>query len=120
MKLRILRYGTVGIVSTIIHASSLLVFSQIPVGGGVANLISFVLAFGFSFKAQQFFVFKDRLGNQQLNQLAFFLIFGFNILSALVLGGFLQGNFRVLLPFAPAAINYLIFYVASGLSLFRK
>ncbi|KEF41184.1 MAG: hypothetical protein ER33_12855 [Cyanobium sp. CACIAM 14] len=89
-------------------------------GGGAANLLSFLIAFAFSFKAQQVFTFKDRLGTQQLNLSALILIFLFNAGAALTLGALLQGRSRLLLPLLPAAINYVLFYVTSGLALFRN
>ncbi len=82
--------------------------------------MSFVIAFCFSFKAQQVFTFKDRLGKQTLNPLAMMIIFVFNLGAAVALGSMLEGNYRALLPLVPAVINYGLFYVTSGLPLFRQ
>lgn len=121
MQLRILRFGAVGLVSTAIHAICLLLLSSLTtLGGGAANLISFVTAFAFSFKAQQMFTFRDRLGKQQLNLLALTVLFAFNVVAATVLGTLLQGRYRLLLPLVPAVINYILFYVTSGLPQFRR
>jgi putative flippase GtrA len=121
MRLRILRFGSVGLVSTAIHAACLvLLTSMTSLGGGLANVISFVIAFAFSFKAQQVFTFRDRLGKQQLNLLALALLFTLNILAAMALGTFLQGRHRAILPLVPAVINYVVFYVTSGLPQFRQ
>ncbi|MCP9860039.1 MULTISPECIES: GtrA family protein [unclassified Cyanobium] len=120
-QLRIVRFGTVGIVATAIHSSSLIILSSLTsLGGGVTNMISFVIAFAFSFKAQQAFTFKDRLGKQKLNLLAMGVLFLVNILVAIALGAFLRDKYRVLLPLVPAAINYLLLYVTSGLPQFRR
>lgn len=86
----------------------------------MANLMSFVIAFCFSFKAQQVFTFKDRLGKQTLNPLALTIIFVFNLGAAAALGSMLEGLYRALLPLVPAAINYGLFYVTSGLPMFRQ
>ena len=94
--------------------------SLTSLGGGVANLLSFVIAFAFSFKAQQAFTFRDRLGTQQLNALALIVIFIFNLGAAGALGSMLEGKYRALLPLVPAAINYGLFYLTSGLPLFRQ
>lgn len=121
MRLRILRFGSVGLVSTAIHAVCLLLFSSLTtLGGGLANVVGFVIAFAFSFKAQQGFTFRDRLGKQQLNLMAMAIIFVFNIAAAMTLGNFLHGRNRVMLPLIPAAINYILFYVTSGLPRFRQ
>lgn len=121
MRLRILRFGSVGLVSTAIHAICLILLSSLTsLGGGLANVVSFVIAFAFSFKAQQVFTFADRLGKQQLNLLALAVLFIFNIVAAMALGTLLQGRYRALLPLVPAAINYVLFYVTSGLALFRR
>lgn len=121
MRLRVLRFGSVGLVSTAIHAGCLIVLSSLTsLGGGLANGVSFVIAFAFSFKAQQVFTFRDRLGKQQLNLLALSVLFIVNIVAALVLGILLHGRYRALLPLVPAAINYVLFYVTSGLPQFRQ
>ncbi len=111
----------VGLVATAIHSACLFsLYSFTALGGGIANLISFLIAFAFSFKVQQAFTFKDRLGSQQLNLAALTLIFFFNAGAALTLGSLLQGRLRALLPLLPAAINYVLFYVTSGMTLFRS
>jgi putative flippase GtrA len=121
MRRRILRFGSVGLVSTGIHAACLILLSSLTsLGGGLANVISFVIAFAFSFKAQQVFTFSDRLGKQQLNLLAMAVLFVFNIVAAMALGAFLHDRYRVLLPLVPAVINYVLFYVTSGLPQFRQ
>jgi putative flippase GtrA len=121
VRLRILRFGSVGLVSTAIHAACLILLTTLTsLGGGLANVVSFVIAFAFSFKAQQMFTFADRLGKQQLNLLALSVLFVFNVAAALVLGTFLNGRYKALLPLAPAAINYILFYLTSGLPQFRR
>jgi len=121
MTLRLLRFGSVGLVSTAIHALCLLLLSSLTtLGGGLANVVSFMIAFAFSFKAQQVFTFRDRLGKQQLNLMAMATFFIFNVAAAMTLGIFLHGTSRALLPLIPAAINYILFYVTSGLPRFRR
>jgi putative flippase GtrA len=121
MRHRILRFGSVGLVSTAIHTACLILLSSLTsLGGGLANVASFVIAFAFSFKAQQVFTFRDRLGKQQLSLLAMAVLFVFNIVAAMALGTFLHGTNRALLPLVPAAINYIVFYVTSGLPQFRQ
>ena len=121
MQFRIFRFGAVGLVSTGILASSLLVLATLTqLDSSLANLASFSIAFGFSIKAQQAFTFSDRLGRRQLNGLALTILFSVNAILAISLGHLLDGWWRSVLPLVPAAINYILMYIATGLPLFRS
>lgn len=121
MRSRLLRFSLVGILSTLLHGLCLLLLGTVAkLPGGVANGLSFVIAFCFSIQAQQSFTFRDRLGDQQLNNTAVVLLFGINAVLAVGLGTLAVGFWRLPLPLVPAAVNYGMLYLMSGLPRFRR
>ncbi|MFO0017585.1 MAG: GtrA family protein [Synechococcaceae cyanobacterium] len=121
MRSRLLRFSLVGILSTLLHGLCLVLLGTITsLPGGVANGLSFVIAFCFSIQAQQYFTFRDRLGDQQLNSTAIVVLFGINASLAVGLEALAVGFWRLLLPLVPAAVNYCMLYLLSGLPRFRR
>jgi putative flippase GtrA len=121
MLLRIFRFSFVGLLSTCIHGLLLYVFGGfLRLGGSASNLFAFIFAFIFSIHAQQAFTFRDRLGESRLNSKAIGILFLVNALAAFFLGASLHGWAIAILPLVPAAINYILLYLLTGLSGFRS
>ena len=67
---RLARFGIVGIVATLVHATTLILLKMLlQLGNGPANLLGFVVSFAVSMYGQQRFTFKDRLQGKTLNGL---------------------------------------------------
>jgi putative flippase GtrA len=120
IKLRIARFGVVGIISTAVHAAILTTLKiGFQIGTGPANLAGFLVAFGVSMYGQQRFTFKDRLQGQRINNLGLTILFLVNAIAALLLGYLAKAGWVMILPILPAMINYLLLYVFTGSSIFR-
>ena len=118
---RLARFGIVGIVATLVHATTLIILKTLyQLGTGPANLLGFVVSFTVSMYGQQRFTFKDRLQGKTLNGFGLFILFLINALAALGLGSTTKGGWIVLLPLLPAAINYLLLYIFSRSRYFRN
>lgn len=101
--------------STLTHYICLYLIIFLGASVWAANVLAFSIAFIVSFILQQRFTFSDRLQGKRLNALAALIIFAANIIAAGVLGLFADLEFSFLLPLAPAAINYSLYYLFSGL-----
>jgi putative flippase GtrA len=121
LKHRIARFGAVGIVATAVHAAILTILKiSLQVGTGPANLAGFLVAFGVSMVGQQRFTFNDRLQGQRINNVGLMILFLINALAALLLGHMAKAGWVVILPILPAVINYLLLYIFTGSTLFRR
>ena len=121
IKLRIARFGVVGIISTAVHAAILTTLKiGFQIGTGPANLAGFLVAFGVSMVGQQRFTFNDRLQGQRINNVGLMILFLINALAALLLGHMAKAGWVVILPILPAVINYLLLYIFTGSTLFRR
>jgi len=121
LKHRIARFGAVGIISTAVHAAVLTTLKiGLQIGTAPANLAGFLVAFGVSMVGQQRFTFNDRLQGQRINNVGLVILFLINGLAALLLGHMAKAGWVIILPILPAVINYLLLYVFSGSSLFRR
>lgn len=117
---RLSRFVSIGVVSTLIHYLSLWLFLVISLELWISNLLAFTLAFMFSFSWQQRYAFGDRLGpNTQLNQKALILLFVVNLIFSGVSAKLASNKFAFVLPLLPAACNYSLYYVATGLRSFK-
>ncbi len=118
---RLARFGSVGLMATVVHAS---VLALLQAGFGrsraEANLIGFLVAFAVSLIGQQRFTFNDRLQGRRLNSLGVLILFLINAAAAFGLGQVVQGGFVVLLPLLPALINYCLLYIFSGSRIFTR
>jgi putative flippase GtrA len=120
LKLRIARFGVVGIVSTAVHAAILTMLKfGLQIGTGQANLIGFLVAFVVSIYGQQRFTFNDRLQGQRINNFGLTILFLINASAALLLGQLAKDGWVVMLPILPAVINYLLLYLFTGSPIFR-
>ena len=121
LKHRIARFGAVGIVSTAVHAAVLTMLKiGLQLGTGPANLCGFLVAFGVSIYGQQRFTFNDRLQGQRINNVGLSILFLINALAALLLGHLAKAGWVAILPILPAVINYLLLYIFTGSTLFRR
>ena len=69
---------------------------------------------------QQRFTFNDRLQGQRINNVGLMILFLINALAALLLGHMAKAGWVVILPILPAVINYLLLYIFTGSTLFRR
>lgn len=117
---RLARFGSVGVVATLVH-SAILLLLQAGLGrsAGEANLAGFLVAFVVSMAGQQRFTFQDRLQGRRLNSLGLLILFLINAAAAFSLGSIARGGWLVMLPLLPAVINYLLLHLFSGHPRFR-
>jgi putative flippase GtrA len=121
LRLRLVRFGIVGVAATLVHGLVLFALSSVlRLDSGLSNLLGFITAFVLSVNAQQAFTFADRLDSQRLNARAVSILFAINAVAAFYLGGALQGWAAVVLPLVPAGINYVLYYLFSGRSSFKS
>ncbi|MFZ9753147.1 MAG: GtrA family protein [Cyanobium sp.] len=116
---RLARFGSVGVVATLVHASLLALLLGLQRSQGEANLIAFLAAFAVSMLGQQRYTFQDRLQGRRINSLGLLILFLINASAAFGLGSLARGGLLLLLPLLPALINYVLLYVFSGNSRFR-
>jgi putative flippase GtrA len=117
---RLARFGSVGVVATLVHASLLaLLLLGLERSRGEANLIAFLAAFAVSMLGQQRYTFQDRLQGRRINSLGLLILFLINASAAFGLGSLARGGLLLLLPLLPALINYVLLYVFSGNPRFR-
>ncbi|MCS5691570.1 GtrA family protein [Cyanobium sp. FGCU-6] len=120
-KHRLSRFCSVGVIATLIHAG---ILSLLQAGFDLprpdANLMAFVVAFVVSMAGQQRFTFNDRLRGKRLNANGLVILFLVNATAAFGLGSVARGGSVILLPVLPAVINYVLLYLFSGSSRFRR
>ncbi len=120
-RLRLVRFGIVGGAATLVHGLVLFLLSSVlGLNSALSNLLGFVIAFVVSLNAQQAFTFADRLDSQRLNSRAVSILFAINAVAAFFLGGALRGWTAIVLPLIPAGINYVLYYLFSGLASFKS
>ncbi len=118
---RIVKFGMVGVLSTLIHLGVLLLCLRMNiVQTGLANVCAFVTAFVFSTTLQQRYTFADRFDGQSLKKRSVLVLFLLNATLAYLLGALTKGPSLLLLPFVPAVLNYTILHVFSGHPRFKR
>lgn len=118
---RLTRFGIVGIIATLIHATVLLLLIRLATAQtGVANLVAFVVAFLFSATAQQAITFKDRLAGQSLKKRSLGILFIVNCLFAYGFGSLVRGPFVMALVLVPPLINFTLLHFFSGHPDFKR
>ena len=117
---RLSRFISIGLVSTLVHYLSLWLFLVINLELWISNIFAFTLAFMLSFSWQQRYTFGDRLGaNSRLNQKALILLFLANLIFSGVFAKLAGASFALALPLLPAACNYTLYYLVTGLRSFK-
>lgn len=117
---RLVRFGSVGVLATLVHSAVLALLITLGSGRAEANLIGFLVAFAVSVSGQQRFTFNDRLQGKRLNAFGVLILFVVNAAAAFALGSKASGGLVVLLPLLPALINYLLLHLLSGDPRFRS
>jgi putative flippase GtrA len=116
---RLARFGSVGVVATLVHSVTLALLLGLGRSRAEANLIGFLVAFAVSISGQQRFTFNDRLQGQRLNGMGLLILFIINAAAAFALGSLARGGLVMLLPLLPALINYGLLYLFSGNPAFK-
>lgn len=118
---RLSRFASIGLLSTLVHYLSLGFFVFINLDLWISNLLAFSLAFMLSFTWQQRYTFGDRIGpNSQLNQKALILLFLVNLTFSGISAKLVGAQFAYGLPLLPAILNYFLYYMSTGLQLFKR
>ncbi|MEB3334740.1 MAG: GtrA family protein [Cyanobacteriota bacterium] len=118
---RLVRFGMVGVLATLIHLGMLLICLRLAVTQtGLANVCAFIVAFVVSTTLQQRYTFADRLDGQVLKKRSVLLLFLLNSIVAYLLGAQTKGPFLLLLAFVPAVVNYTILHFFSGHPSFKR
>ncbi|MBC1260087.1 GtrA family protein [Synechococcus sp. BSF8S] len=119
---RIIRFGGVGIAATSIHYFFLYSLSLYSQNLSAVNVISFLIATGFSFVMQQRFTFRDRLRGKKLNGYALFSLILIN--SAINwLGGILALEnlwLKPALPLLAAGANFCTYGIMVSRPFFHR
>lgn len=117
---RVSRFVSIGLVSTIVHYLTLGLFIWLNLELWIANLFAFTLAFLLSFSWQQRYAFGDRLGsNSRFNKKALIILFLANLILSGVSAGFIGKQLVLALPLLPALFNYWAYYLMSGSKVFK-
>ncbi len=115
---RALSFAGVGVIATGSHGLTLCVLELMDTPMWAANILGFIAGFFVSFNLQQRYAFKDRLGGSFLNKKAGLFVFLLNLVLAALLGLLIK-HMPLLLPLAPAVINYVAYYRITGSSTFK-
>ncbi len=118
---RLVKFGLVGVLATLIHLGVLLICLRLAVvQTGLANVWAFVTAFVVSTTLQQRYTFADRLDGQALKKRSVLILFLLNASLAYVLGSLTKGPLLLVLAFVPAVLNYSILHLFSGHPRFKR
>lgn len=118
---RLVRFGLVGVLATLIHMGVLLfILHWTLLSTGPANVVAFVTAFACSTSLQQQFTFSDRLAGQGLKKRSVFILFLVNACAAYLLGSQARGQAILFLAFVPPVLNYSLLHFFSGHPLFKR
>lgn len=123
-RIRALRFGIVGIISTLIHYISLYSFTGLGASLAPANTAAFLVAITFSFSVQQQVTFRDRLGGDRLNSIALLMIIAVNALICWIGGWILEllsaPVLKFLLPLVGAGTNFILYWLATTTPMLRR
>ena len=121
----LMRYGGVGVLAAAIHALVLLGGEWLGWPLALANLLGFLLASVWGYRAHALFTFREHTGGTTFPRRWLLIQTSLNVLVSLLLPGWLGSWARsaggtLVMVFTPTAINYLLWSLAARHSRVRR